>query len=241
MYSRVLAAVKKNTDYKILDFGCGGGRFVIYFLLLGYKNIYGVDLGNETIQRNNNFSLQLELFGKPHFYCYDGNQLPFNNLEFDIITSKQVIEHVISLDTYYSESSRVLNDRGILIVSHPHRLQPPDSHAQRWFIHYFPKMLRKYLYDWFTELGHSYYEQILNLKTVTHQKKLALKFFSHYKITTQERIRNFSNSDDYEGPKMLRKISHILMNLKFLGPFFQKIFIIFAQNDAMIYKSPEVH
>ena len=240
--SRVLATSKNNTDIKILDYGCGGGRIVIYFLLLGYKNIYGIDVdSHEQIEINNDLALRLGLIDTTHFFSYDGNKLPFDKGQFDIIISQQVLEHVQNLDSYYRESSRVLNDRGILIVSHPHKFQPYDTHARRWFIHYFPKGVRKYLYDWFTKQGHEYYEQILNLKTVFYHKKLAIKYFSLYKVTTQQRIRNFSSSDDYKGHLMLRKIAHILMNMKFLGHYFQKFFMILSQIDAMIYKNPEDH
>jgi len=241
MYLRLLDISKHNTKAKILDYGCGGGQLVIYFLLLGYQYVYGIDVSEELAAQNNDFALRLGLTDSTHFFTNDRNKLPFDKGQFDIIISQQVLEHVQDLDLYYRESSRVLNDRGIAIVSHPHKLQPYDTHAKRWFIHYFPKGVRKYLYDWFTESGHKYYEQILNLKTVSYHKNLAIKYFSLYKVTTQQRISNFIGSEHYEGPRMLRQIAHILMNLKIIGPFCQKFFMILAQNDAMIYKNSEDH
>ncbi len=102
---------------KYLDIGCGNGSFAITMgnlLKLGKNDIYGVDLGNFSEQgdwgREKNMN---------HFTFKElkyGDEYPFDDNTFDLITIKMVLHHVTNLDFTLKEIKRILKINGILIV-----------------------------------------------------------------------------------------------------------------------------
>jgi SAM-dependent methyltransferase len=231
-YKKIKEKYGHNKDIKILDYGCGGGQLVTYLRLIGYNNCYGVDVNDQST--NNRF---LEKLGISEQVCfiYDSITLPFNDEFFDTVISKQVLEHVHNLGDYYKQTSRVLKKGGYAFFEFPHRLIPFDSHSRTWFIHYFPRFIRRYLYDVFTEKGYPYYEEILNFKTLSYHMKFARKYFSSYKNTTSERIRRV-DFNSYEGNVQLRKVADKLISLKLIGGLFLKICTQIAIADIELRK-----
>ncbi|MCI0449603.1 MAG: class I SAM-dependent methyltransferase [Chlorobi bacterium] len=93
--------LKSNTKYNILDFGCGAKPYE--YLFEGYINKYvGVDVGENP---------------KAEINIVPGEKLPFNDNEFDIILSSQVLEHVENVEQYMNECRRVLRGGGHLLLS----------------------------------------------------------------------------------------------------------------------------
>jgi len=232
-YKNIIQAVGHNKNIRILDYGCGGGQLATYLLLAGYKDVYGVDVNNQEM--NNDFIAKLG-FKKRIFSSYDKKQLPFENDSFDLLISQQVLEHVHNLDDYYSEASRVLKKGGIALLDFPHKFIPYDSHAQKYFIHFFPRFLRKPLYNYFTEKGFEHYDSILNFQTLGHHKRIALKYFTSHENKTADRIKKFEYSGTYEGNLRLRKLVDTLIQSKVFGQAFLLIFTQLAIADIKLIK-----
>jgi SAM-dependent methyltransferase len=234
LFRKLFKQAKNDKTVDIFDYGSGGGMFVLYLKLLGYKSVFGVDVGKEGIKFANEVADKLG-FHEPLFFWYNKKVLPFEDKRFDIVISQQVLEHVEDIDAYYKESSRVLKGTGILYGGFPHRLVPYDTHSRTWFIHYFPKPIQRVLYNRFTDQGADYFHDILHLKTISHHKRTALKYFSSFSNTTSERLKNF-NEKTYEGQKGLRRMAINLMGLPILGHIFIWLFTKIASVSLELRK-----
>jgi SAM-dependent methyltransferase len=118
-YEKVIPEIlTENTKLRILDYGCGVRPYE--HLFEGYIDKYvGVDVGNNP---------------KAEIEILPGETLPFEDSEFDIILSSQVLEHVKDVDQYLHECSRLLKENGTLLLSThgtwQYHASPYDYH--RW-------------------------------------------------------------------------------------------------------------
>jgi len=99
----------KNKKKKILDAGCGEGRFLKYFVDNKY-NITGMDLSKEYIR------LAKKNVGKGKFVVGSVTNIPFKDNSFDYIFSVDVFQHVPDLNKAIKETQRVLKKGGTLII-----------------------------------------------------------------------------------------------------------------------------
>jgi ubiquinone/menaquinone biosynthesis C-methylase UbiE len=92
---------------KILDIGCGSGRFTNAFGRLGAKLSVGVDLGSEGLRLAKLFAKNNRI-KNTKFYKSNVLKLPFKNSTFDFVFCKGVLHH--TGDTYAGllELKRVL-------------------------------------------------------------------------------------------------------------------------------------
>ena len=196
----------QDTNVKILDFGCGGGVPLVLLKMAGYNNINGVDLQNlhiNKIQKQQYFS---NMFGfEDNTFSYiNNNKTNFDDNNFDIVISLQVLEHVKNFKLYYDEISRVLKNDGKLVLIFPHRFKIYDSHSKLYFVHYFPKFIRGIFYDFLTKEKKDYYESLLNLKSPFFHIKYAKKYFKNVR-----NIRDINyvkiNENSYDGNINLKK------------------------------------
>lgn len=99
---------------KIIDAGCGLGRWVIFLSRRGY-DIFGVDNFKEVIGRLKQFDKTLKL------RVADVRKLPFKGREFDVYLSFGVVEHFEEGPTKaLKEARRILKKGGIIILETPH-------------------------------------------------------------------------------------------------------------------------
>lgn len=108
--------IKKFTglDNKIIDAGCGLGRWVIFLSNKGY-DILGVDNFKEVIERLRQVDERLKL------RMADVRKLPFKDKEFDVYLSFGVVEHFEEGPMEaLKEAKRVLKKGGIIILETPH-------------------------------------------------------------------------------------------------------------------------
>jgi len=221
-----------NKAAKIFDYGCGTGILNLLLLLKGYSHVHGVDVVEKF---NNNIIEYLEFDNASFKLIGEDDRLPFDDASFDVISSSLVLEHVENADFYYSEAARLLKPGGVCFFNFPHRLKPYDSHSRCWFIHYFPKSIRKLLWNVFARQSGTYLNDYLFLRTVSSHKRIALKYFSHAENRTGDRIK--SNSFvNYKGNSKIRNLATKLMNLKYVGSLFVKIFSINASADLYLEK-----
>ncbi len=89
---------------KILEIGGGSGWQAKILDGLGHK-VSSIDIENSFYLKEKIFNVQ----------TYDGIKIPFNNEEFDIIFSSNVLEHIKETNKYQKELYRVLKDEGLAI------------------------------------------------------------------------------------------------------------------------------
>lgn len=213
----------------ILDYGCGGGQTVVYLHLMGFENIYGIDISPQDV---NNKLLGLLGVKEDRFFSYDGTAMPFADNRFDFVFSEQVLEHVHDIESYYREASRVLKPGGGAYFSFPHRLMPYDSHGRTWFVHMLPRPMTFFFYR---VLGRDteYLDRIMNLQTISYHEKIAAKYFCNFKNLAADRLLSFSDDDlrRYKGNKTLRGAVDVLVKNKIMGGMALKLLSSLAIAD----------
>jgi ubiquinone/menaquinone biosynthesis C-methylase UbiE len=107
----ILDFLKKriNQKKKILDAGCGEGRFSRYFIE-NKANITSMDFSEEYIR------LAKKNLKKGRFVIGSVTNLPFKDNSFDFIFSVDVLQHVPDLEKAIKEFFRVLRKGGALII-----------------------------------------------------------------------------------------------------------------------------
>jgi 2-polyprenyl-3-methyl-5-hydroxy-6-metoxy-1,4-benzoquinol methylase len=103
---------------KILDVGCSYGSLIYNLYRLGYKNVYGIDIKKEFIEKGHDVYREIA----DRLVCYDGKKIPFENESFDVILMFDVIEHILDLPRFLKEEvARVLKLGGRLIFQTPQK------------------------------------------------------------------------------------------------------------------------
>ena len=113
----ILNYLRKNIDIrkKILDAGCGEGRFSKYFIEKG-ADITSMDFSEEYVK------LAKKNIRKGKFVLGSVTNIPFPDNYFDYIFSVDVLQHVPELKKAISEFHRVLKKGGVLIIIDKNKL-----------------------------------------------------------------------------------------------------------------------
>ncbi len=98
---------------RVLDLGCGDGRFTQEIARMGAKPI-GVEVAQAAIDRARAGHPDLDFRLAP----IDG-PLPLDDVSFDVVWTSEVIEHVADTARWLSEVRRVLVPRGRLLLTTP--------------------------------------------------------------------------------------------------------------------------
>jgi SAM-dependent methyltransferase len=114
--STVLNAL--GTQARVLD--AGAAR---YSPILPWLRIYGV---RELVGNNLEFT-KVTQHGPVRFEPGDITNTQYRNDWFDAITCMSVIEHGVSVDSFLTESARLLRSDGLLVVSTDYAEKPPDT------------------------------------------------------------------------------------------------------------------
>jgi SAM-dependent methyltransferase len=136
---------KYNNDLskvKVLEAGCGDGRFLCELKKTGAEDLYGIDYSERAI------SFAKIFVPKANIQTADIKSLPYEDGFFDTIFLIEVLEH-IKLDevgSVLSELSRVLKKEGQLIITVPSKNVPVGS---KHYQHFTPESLMFNLKDSF--------------------------------------------------------------------------------------------
>jgi len=106
---------------KVLEAGCGQGRWVVYLNQLGYRT-FGLEIYEEAIKPTKKHY--------PHIPLIVGNvlQLPYRDNGFDAVISLGVVEHFEGgPEEPLREMRRILKPGGVLILTVPF-----ESFLRRW-------------------------------------------------------------------------------------------------------------
>ena len=99
------------SEISVLDVGCGIGC-LDQILVNHVKSLAGVDTSKESILRAKQFVIQGD------FQHYDGDKLPYENDQFELVFTVCVIHHVRQKQwqNFVSEMVRVLRPGGIVVI-----------------------------------------------------------------------------------------------------------------------------
>lgn len=126
-FARIASAIGRPINLEratILDFGCGNGAVVAEERSRGL-GVFGCDLpgGLDSAPRD------LVEQGVLRTVEMAGYRIPFDNDEFDMVVSNEVLEHVQNHEEAFREIRRVLKPKGISIHIFPSRHTPVEPHV----------------------------------------------------------------------------------------------------------------
>ena len=98
---------------KILDIGCGGGLLCEPLTRLG-ATMTGIDASNDNIEVAKLHSKEMSLNIK--YICCSPENLNFKN-EFDSILNMEVVEHVLNVNLFIQNCSKLIKKNGIMFVA----------------------------------------------------------------------------------------------------------------------------
>ena len=178
---------------KVLDIACGSGYGSEIIANYRCKSYLGIDISNETIiDANKHYKNK-----KIRFLCGNATNLHFiKNDTFDVIVSYETIEHIQNYNRFLKELKRVLNTRGILIISTPNKkysspnsIKPINPYH---VIEFYPDEYRTLLNKYFSKVDLKGQDIQSNIKSI---KKLIVSFFPKKIRQTiiPVKIRNYYN------------------------------------------------
>jgi ubiquinone/menaquinone biosynthesis C-methylase UbiE len=110
---RGFLAAELRAGLRVLDVGCGDGRFAVEIADAG-ATVIGVDVAEAALERARARAPQVD------FRRVEPDAaLPFEDGSFDLVWASEVIEHVADTARWLSEVRRVLAPRGVLLVTTP--------------------------------------------------------------------------------------------------------------------------
>jgi SAM-dependent methyltransferase len=143
----ILAAAGELARGRVLENGCGVGRYVERLAQYSLQGVIGLEFDLERAQEARTRAA--------HITNAAGEALPFSNESFDLILSHEVLEHVQDDRAAMQEMARVLRTGGRVALFLPNRGYPFETHGIYWrgryhfgnipLVNYLPLRLRNRL------------------------------------------------------------------------------------------------
>lgn len=126
-------AARLSAGLRVLDIGCNAG-YGCGILSEFAADVVGVDVSEMAIQRAG------QMVHKPNvsFLCVNGDVLPFEANEFDMVTAFQLIEHLPAPAHFLADVWRVLKPGGRFLLTTPNasiRLDPGMKPWNEFHVH----------------------------------------------------------------------------------------------------------
>ena len=109
-----------NLNSLVLDAACGDGSGIEHLINKGYKNIFGVDINDNKLER------AIKKVGKERLFNNHISELQFKNDYFDFIWSSHTLEHSDNPIKSLNEFIRVLKPGGNILLILPY---PTNQHS----------------------------------------------------------------------------------------------------------------
>ena len=249
-----LPHILKNKD--VLDLGCSyGGKSVSMAERWQVSSLEGIDVNPYLIEAGKLFSSNRKSKEKINFKFAKGEDLPYDDSNFDAIVSFDVFEHVQSLEKTLSECKRVIKEGGFIFSVFPSYFTPTEAHLNsvtrtpclQWFFD--AKHIQK-AYDqiihsrpidetyWYYKRGEGGYDWAklgggigINGTTVDMIKEIAINAgFSRIKIMKAPILSVGHLANKYNNLKQLSKFFKIFTKINLTKDFFtHRIVTIFVK------------
>jgi len=230
--SKLIEILKLKNEAVILDHGCGSCSTILYLLCLGFKNIWGIDVGCDE-KKINFFLKTICHLEEKRIFNYDGKILPFENSKFDLIVSQQVLEHIKYEDKEITikEQSRVMKTGAHAYYQIPHLFVPYEAHTKTWFIHWLPRKIALLFYK-AIDKNFEFFKNHLFLSSPFRYKRLIKKEIGIIEDLSLERVSMFNNEfKEFKGLSLFVRLSVArICGLPFIG----KIIVKIVSNFIMI-------
>jgi SAM-dependent methyltransferase len=117
-----------ETDF-ILDVGCAMGGFLDYLHGQGYRKLSGIDVTEKYVEHANSSGKYAVKKGSAEF-------IPFEDNQFDVLLTDQVMEHLAEPINAFKEAKRVLKQGGLFCIGVPDAAKYDDFYFFDfyWFI-----------------------------------------------------------------------------------------------------------
>jgi 2-polyprenyl-3-methyl-5-hydroxy-6-metoxy-1,4-benzoquinol methylase len=114
-------------DKVILDVGCGGGGKSLALLKYKPKELIGIDMDANFIEKAKQYAQQFE--GNTTFVCADASHTSMQDASVDVVTLLDAFEHVSSPESILLEAHRILKPGGRVLISFPPYYHPQGAHV----------------------------------------------------------------------------------------------------------------
>jgi SAM-dependent methyltransferase len=131
-----------NPLSSILISGYGMGSEMIMARQFGFGKVYGVEVEQILVDATKK---RLAQYSDMHPVLYDGNILPYEDGQFNVVASGHVIEHTGDPKVYLQEVLRVLVPGGYLYLEFPNRYHITELHTQLPSFEWLPRSLRNFI------------------------------------------------------------------------------------------------
>ncbi len=112
----------------VLDIGCGAGGKSLYYITLGAKHVYGVDVVASYKEESEALAKSLNLSEHFTFVHANAKKLPYPDNSFDTIIMNDAMEHVGEPEEVLKEVLRVLTKGGRVYINFPPYNHPFGAH-----------------------------------------------------------------------------------------------------------------
>lgn len=112
LVSGILAKKKVKDHARIIDVGCSSGTTMRYFKSLGYKNVFGIDLSERSVNIAKRSGLK-------NVKVNDALDIKYRGEFFDVLLTLDVLEHIPNDKSAIKEWARILKKDGIMILMVP--------------------------------------------------------------------------------------------------------------------------
>lgn len=123
-------AASQGEHLAIVDWACNDG-YGLEILQSAAKLLVGIDVDVDLTLKAKHRTGEAALV-----VCFDGEQCPLRSNCFDLLTSFQVIEHIIDIPNYLSEARRILSTSGTALFTTPNSLIRLDPGMAPWNDHH---------------------------------------------------------------------------------------------------------
>lgn len=119
---------------KILEIGCSTGfNCIALSQMFPAAEIHGIEPDGEAVSVAKSMAAAGHI-GNVYFRQGVGEELPYDEREFDLIICLTVIEHVLDVELVIAEICRVLAPGGIVRLEAPNYIWPYEPHLGIWCI-----------------------------------------------------------------------------------------------------------